>query len=124
MTTPIHFTMAGKTKPDPSPELASNHGFLMLGMKNLYLCHLPMYSMPAHTYQSIVEAEIEGSIWENYLKIKRETPSKSLIILNDKEMSLEGLVNSNSFHGQMFFANENIKSSKVRTRARYINFRN
>ena len=107
MTMPIHFTMAGKTKPDPSPEISANHGFLMLGMKNLYLCHLPMYFMPAHIYQSIVEAEIEDSIWENCLKIKRETPSKPLIILNDKPMSLEGLVNSNSFLGQIFFANEN-----------------
>ena len=106
-TTPVHFTMAGKTKPDPSPDISANHGFLMLGMKNLYLCHLPMYFMPAHTYQSIVEAEIEDSIWENYLKIKRETPSKPLIILNDEPMSLEGLVNSNSFLGQIFFSNEN-----------------
>jgi hypothetical protein len=99
--------MAGKAQPDPSPELSSNHGFLMLGMKNLYLCHLPMYSMPAHAFQSIVQAEIEDSIWENYLKIKRETPSKPLIILNDKPMSLEELVNSDSFHGLVFFANEN-----------------
>lgn len=106
MTTPIHYTMAGKTKPDPSPEISANHGFLMLGMKNLYLCHLPMYFMPAHTFQSILESEIEDSVWDNYLKIKRENPSKPLIILNDKPMSLEGLVNSNSFFGRIFFANE------------------
>lgn len=105
MSTPKHFTMAGKTEPDLSPELESFHGFLMLGMKNLYLCHLPMYSMPAHTYQSIVKAEIENSLWENYLKIKRETPSKPLIILSEK-MSLEELVNSNSFPGEIFFSNE------------------
>ena len=107
MTTPIHFTMAGKTKPDPSPDISANHGFLMLGMKNLYLCHLPMYFMAAHTFQSILEAEVEDSIWENYLKLKRENPSKPLIVLNDKPMSLEALVNSNSFLGQVFFANEN-----------------
>lgn len=107
MTTPIHFTMAGKTKPDPSPDISANHGFLMLGMKNLYLCHLPMYFMPAHTFQSILEAEVEDSIWENYLKLKRENPSKPLIVFNDKPMSLEGLVNSNSFLGRVFFANEN-----------------
>lgn len=105
MTEPIHYAMAGKTKPDPSPEMSANHGFLMLGMKNLYLCHLPMYFMAAHTYQSILESEIEDSVWENYLEIKRENPSKPLIILSDKPMSLEGLVNSSSFFGQIFFAN-------------------
>jgi hypothetical protein len=99
--------MAGKTKPDPSSEISASHGFLMLGMKNVYLCHLPMYFMPAHTYQSILESEIEGSVMENYLKIKRENPSKPLIIFNDTPLSLEKLVNSNSFYGPIFFANEN-----------------
>jgi hypothetical protein len=106
MTMPIHYTMAGKTRPDPSPELEASHGFLMLGTKNLYLCHLPMYFMPAHAYQSIVESEIEDTAWENYLKIKRENPSKPLIVLNDERMSLERLVNSNSFSGLIFSANE------------------
>lgn len=98
--------MAGKTKPDPSSELSSNHGFLMLGMKNLYLCHLPMYFMAAHSFQSILEAEIEDSIWKTYLKMKKENPSMPLIILSEY-MDLEGLVNSNSFLGQIFESNEN-----------------
>ena len=104
---PIHFTMAGLTKPSPSPDISANHGFLMLGMRNLYLCHLPMYSMPAHTYQAILLSEIEGSKMEDYLKLKRENPSKPLIIFNETPLSLEELVNSNSFFGPIYFANEN-----------------
>ena len=64
-----------------------------------------MYFMPAHAFQSILEAEIEDSNWEKYLKIRRENPSKPLIILSD-EMGLEELVNSDSFHGLLFFANK------------------
>lgn len=97
--------MAGKTEPDPSSDMSAGHGFLMLGIKKLYLCHLPMYFMPAHAFQSILEAEIEDSNWEKYLKIRRENPSKPLIILSD-EMGLEELVNSDSFHGLLFFANK------------------
>jgi hypothetical protein len=103
---PIHYTMAGMTMPDLSPEISSNHGLLMLGVRKLYLCHLPMYSMPAHTFQSILETEIEDSVMENYLKIKRETPSKPLIIFNETPMSLQELVNSEDFSGPIFFAND------------------
>jgi hypothetical protein len=88
----------------PTPAV---HGFLMLGTHNLYLCHLPMYHMPAHSYQTILEAEIEESAMKNYVKIKKETPAKPLIILNQSSMILEELVNSNSFNGPIHFANEN-----------------
>ena len=87
-------------------KILASHGFLMLGTKNLYLCHLPMYSMPAHSFQTIIEAEIEGSDMENYLKIKKENPAKPIIVLNESPMNLEKLVNSSSFFGQIFFANE------------------
>jgi hypothetical protein len=62
--------------------------------------------MPAHTFQSILETEIEDSVMENYLKIKRETPSKPLIIFNETPMSLQELVNSEDFSGPIFFAND------------------
>ena len=56
-----------------SHESPAAHGFLMLGTNSLYLCHLPMYHMPVHSYQTILEAEIEGSHMENYLRIKKKT---------------------------------------------------
>ena len=83
------------------------HGFLILGTNSLYLCHLPMYHMPAHSYQTILEAEIDGSHMENYLKIKKENPTKPIIILNKSSMTLEKLVNSSSFIGVIKFADEN-----------------
>jgi hypothetical protein len=68
---------------------------------------LPIYSMPTHAFQSMVQGEIEDPIWQKYLKIKRKTPSKPLIILIGMPMSLDELVNSDSFHGLVYFANEN-----------------
>ena len=89
-----------------SHERPAVHGFLMLGTNNLYLCHLPMYHMPVHSYQTILEGEIEGSHLENYRKIKKENPTKPLIVLNKSPTTLEKLVNSNSFFGPISFANE------------------
>jgi hypothetical protein len=87
--------------------LVARHGFLMLGTKNLYLCHLPMYSMAAHVFQTILEAEIETSEMEKYLRLKNENPSRPIIVLNETEMSLEKLASSKSFFGDISFSNEN-----------------
>ena len=59
--------------------LHGHHGFLMLGTKNLYLCHLPMYSMPAHSFKTILEAEIEEPAMEKFLRIKKENPRDPLL---------------------------------------------
>jgi hypothetical protein len=91
-----------------SPEdLVARHGFLMLGTKNLYLCHLPMYNMAAHLFQTILEAEIEGPEMEKYLRLRNEKPSRPIIVLNESPMVLEEFANSKSFFGEISFANEN-----------------
>ena len=79
----------------------------MLGTNSLYLSHLPMFNVPAHSYQTILEAEIDGSHMKNYLKIKKENPAKPIIISNLEPMRLEKLVNSSSFVGQITFADVN-----------------
>lgn len=91
---------------DSHEDLVARHGFLMLGTKNLYLCHLPMYSMAAHLFQTILEAEIEASEMEKYLRLRNENPSKPIIVLNESPMILEELANSKSFFGEISFANE------------------
>jgi hypothetical protein len=92
---------------DSHVNLVANHGYLMLGTKNLYLCHLPMYNMAAHVFQTILEAKIEASEMEKYLKLRNENRSKAIIVLNTSPMSLEELANSKSFVGEISFANEN-----------------
>ena len=87
--------------------LLGTHNFLMLGTEKLFLCHLPMYHVPAHSFQTILEAEIEPPEMENYLRIKKENPDKPVIVFNESQMVLEELANSSSFVGPIHFANIN-----------------
>ena len=66
-----------------------------------------MYSVAAHSFQTILEAEIEASQMENYLKLRNENPVKPIIALTQSPMVLEELVNANSFSGLIYFADEN-----------------
>ena len=92
---------------DSHEDLKGTHNFLMLGTKNLYLCHLPMYNMPPHVFQTILEAQIEASEMEKYLRLKKENPARPIIVQNHQsEMILEELANSSSFFGRICFANE------------------
>ena len=79
----------------------------MLGTEKLYLCHLPMYHVPAHSFQTILEAEIEKPEMEKYLRIKKENPDTPIIVFNESEMVLEELAHSSSFVGPIHFANIN-----------------
>jgi hypothetical protein len=79
----------------------------MLGTEKLYLCHLPMYHVPAHSFQTILEAEIDTPEMEKYLKLKKENPNKPVILFNESEMILEELAHLSSFVGPIHFADIN-----------------
>jgi len=63
--------------------------------------------MPKHSFQTIIEAEIEESEMKKFLRIRNENPARPIIVLNNEEMVLEELANSSSFFGPIHFANEN-----------------
>jgi hypothetical protein len=63
--------------------------------------------MPLHSFQTILEAEIETPEMEKFLRIRNKNPSKPIIVLNESPMILEQLANSSSFFGPIHFANEN-----------------
>jgi hypothetical protein len=90
-----------------SKQTPMSHGFLMIGTEKLFSCHLPMYFMPEHSFQVILEIELGGNDIETYLKTRKENPGEPLIIMNDKRMLLEELVNSGSYKAAGYFANEN-----------------
>ena len=90
-----------------SKQMLSSHGFLMMGTEKLFSCHLPMFFMPNHSFQVILEIEIGGNDIETYLKTRKENPGKPLIIMNNTKMLLEDLVNSGSYKAAGYFANEN-----------------
>ena len=53
-----------------------------------------MYNMAAHSFQTILEAEIEGDEMKNFLRIKKEHPTKPIVVFTRSPMILEELVNS------------------------------
>ena len=90
-----------------SKQTPMSHGFLMMGTEKLFSCHLPMYFMPDHSFQVILEIELGGNDIETYLKTRKEHPGEPLIIMNDRRMLLEELVNSGSYKAAGYFADEN-----------------
>ena len=92
--------MSGLPKEPPA-----SHGFIVMGTEKLFLCHLPMFFMPEHNYQVILEGEINTKDMETYAKKKQENPSKPLIILNEEEMILKDLANSKSYMASLYFSN-------------------
>lgn len=79
----------------------------MMGTEKLFSCHLPMYFTPGHSFQVILEIELEGNDIETYLKTRKENPGEPLIIMNNTKMLLEELVNSGSYIAAGYFADEN-----------------
>jgi hypothetical protein len=90
-----------------SKQMPSSHGFLIMGSEKLFSCHLPMFFMPNHSFQVILEIELGGNDIETYHKTRKENPGKPLIIMNNTKMLLEDLVNSGSYKAAGYFANEN-----------------
>jgi len=88
-----------------SKQMPSSHGFLMMGTEKLFSCHLPMYFMPDHSFQVILEIELGGNDIETYRITRKENPGKPLIIMNNTKMLLEELVNSGSYKAAGYFAN-------------------
>jgi hypothetical protein len=65
-----------------------------------------MFFMPDHSFQVILEVELDNNSNITYIKTRKENPDKPLIIMNNKSMLLRELVNSGSFDAKICFANE------------------
>jgi hypothetical protein len=89
-----------------SQQLAALHGFLMMGTEKLFLCHLPMFFSPPHSFQAILEASLPTNDKETYIATKSQNPGKALIIMNQKPASLKDITNSRSFLADAFSATD------------------
>ncbi|MFZ0511537.1 MAG: hypothetical protein WAM14_08020 [Candidatus Nitrosopolaris sp.] len=85
-------------------ETPDKHSFIMMGTANLFICHLPMFFAPNHSYQTILEVELPKTDNDAYLRTRNENPGKPLIITNSNPMFLRDIVNSNSFQAFASFA--------------------
>jgi hypothetical protein len=84
--------------------MSAIHGFLMMGTNQLFLCHLPMFYMPPHSFQVILQADLPNNDMASYIKIRNENAGKPLIIQNVEEKALKDLSNPGSFNAQGYFA--------------------
>ena len=87
-------------------EPLDEHGMLIMGTENLFCCHLPMFFMPQHSYQTILEIALDDTDMKTFRKIRNENPTKPLIILNSEKMLLQDIVHSTSYSADAFFAAE------------------
>jgi hypothetical protein len=85
-------------------ENPSKHGSLIMGTESLFSCHLPMFFMPNHSYQTILEIGLNTTDMATYLKTRKENPGRPLITMNHNKMLLKEIVSSSSFLGDIFFA--------------------
>ena len=77
----------------------------------LFLCHLPMFNMPVHSYQVILQADLPDKDMKTYIKTKNENPNKPIIISNTEEKTLKMLSNAGSFKAQITFADDDGNST-------------
>jgi hypothetical protein len=104
-------------------ESPDSHVFIIMGTGNLFLCHLPMFFMPNHSYQVILEVQLAKTDNDTYLTTRNQNPVKPLIVVNNEKMLLRDIIHSGSFSADAFFANEDgepidpsnpfLKSAKV-----------
>jgi hypothetical protein len=85
------------------------HGMLLFGEKKIYLSHLPMFSIPVHRYQVILEVTLtkaSGDAQAAYVKDRRQHPATRIYTFEPDPFILPELdpanPQRNSFTGTIF----------------------
>lgn len=86
------------------------HGFVIMGKKDLFLCHLPMFYAINHQYQLILQAELGSEDKSIYIKTRNENPDNVIIIGNHNPMLLKDVANSKSFLAEGYIGMPNSNS--------------
>ncbi|MEK6406624.1 MAG: hypothetical protein AABN34_06635 [Acidobacteriota bacterium] len=117
------------------PDPPATHGMLLFGEKSVYLSHLPMFSMPVHRYQVILEVTLTkaGSDPQAaYVQDRRQHPSTRIYTFEPEPFVLPELDPKNpqrsSFKGTIFRGHferggNPINEKVVATVARVVHFR-
>lgn len=65
--------------PENTPDF---HGFVMMGTKELFLDHLPMFHMENHRYQVILKASLPPEAMNTYITAREQQPDQAFILGN------------------------------------------
>ncbi|KAK8120714.1 pyridoxal-dependent decarboxylase conserved domain protein [Apiospora kogelbergensis] len=78
------------------------HKFLMQGMTNIYLIHLPMFHVANHRQQLIVSASFNARAKAKYDALKRSNPTEPLILVTKQKVMLKDVAGrSGKFKAQI-----------------------
>lgn len=78
------------------------HKFLIQGIDDLYLIHLPMFHVANHRQQLIVAAEFDPESKIEYDRMKRANPTEPLILVTQRKVMLQDVVEKRGkFKGQI-----------------------
>ncbi|KAK4196720.1 putative L-tyrosine decarboxylase [Triangularia verruculosa] len=72
------------------------HGFVMQGLKEVYLVHIPMFNMANHRWQLIITADFPPNVLERYRQLRSENPGVVYTVANMQKEILEDLVRPGS----------------------------
>ncbi|KAI0869502.1 pyridoxal-dependent decarboxylase domain-containing protein [Hypoxylon argillaceum] len=78
------------------------HNFLIQGIDEIYLIHLPMFHVANHRQQLIVPVEFDKESAEKYIAMKNSNPSEPMILVTQYKTMLKDVVeNQGSFKAQI-----------------------
>lgn len=68
------------------------HGFVMQGLDQIHLVHIPMFQMANHRWQLIITAEFPENVKQRYQQLRKENPTKFYTVANTQKELLEDMV--------------------------------
>ncbi|QYT03139.1 hypothetical protein H0G86_010106 [Trichoderma simmonsii] len=72
------------------------HGFVMQGLEQIHLVHIPMFHMANHRWQLIITADFPEDAKQRYQQLRKENPDKFYTVANTEKELLEDMVKSGS----------------------------
>ncbi|KAM0513536.1 hypothetical protein ACHAPE_007800 [Trichoderma viride] len=68
------------------------HGFVMQGLDQIHLVHIPMFQMANHRWQLIITAEFPENVQQRYQQFRKENPTQFYTVANTQKELLEDMV--------------------------------
>ncbi|KAK4668537.1 uncharacterized protein QC764_708110 [Podospora pseudoanserina] len=72
------------------------HGFVIQGVDEIYLTHIPMFNMANHRWQLVITGDLPPDVVEYYKKLRSENPGVVYTLANMEKETLENLLKPGS----------------------------
>lgn len=68
------------------------HGFVIQGLDQIHLVHIPMFNMANHRWQLVITADFPADVHEQYKQLRRWNPGVVYTLANMRAETLENLL--------------------------------